>query len=126
MPCNLKISFQKLLKKIPSRSEIMDVGMPCNYTTSFIKIAATVWVEKGCFRFMKCAYLLSRSTTTRIVELPFTLGRPSMKSVVIVSQVCSGNGIGWRRPAEVVVNDLLRWQVSHSSTNFVISDLIPT
>ena len=64
-----------------ARSEMMERGIPCNQTTSRVNFAATSFVENGCLRPMKCAYLLRQLTTTIIVSIPPDLGNPYTKSI---------------------------------------------
>ena len=49
---------------------------------------------QGCERGMKWANLEKRSTTTNKTDLPFTLGKPSTKSIDISTQCDCGTGNG--------------------------------
>lgn len=61
-----------------------------------MKVAATVATMNGCFMAMKCEYLVRRSTTIWIELNRLELGSPSMQSIEISSQTCSGIDRGWR------------------------------
>jgi hypothetical protein len=43
---------------------------------------------------MRCAYLLNRSTTTRMTSFPSDLGRPSMKFMLMSMKGVIGMGRG--------------------------------
>ena len=48
----------------------------------------------------KCAYFVSRSTTTKIQSLPCTMGNPVMKSIDMLSHFPSGMGRGYNNPRD--------------------------
>ena len=79
--------FQKWLKNILSRSITIEFGIPCLLMISSTNFSATCFAVNGCFKVMKCAILLNRSTTTMILSKPPTLGNPSMKSMVQSSRI---------------------------------------
>lgn len=83
-------SFQKWLKKILPRFETMDLGYPWSLTTSLVNAFAPVLVSKGCLNVMKWPYLLRRSTTINMVSHPWERGKPSTKSMLILSHICFG------------------------------------
>ena len=92
--CTLKSSVQNLLRKILSRSETKERGMPWRQIISQIKMVTTVIVVKGRINLIKCAYLLERSTTTKMVSQPPIFGKPSIKSIKISSHTWFGWGEG--------------------------------
>lgn len=53
VPIVVNSSFQELLKNILSRSVIIDLGTVCFVSTLSIKVSATCFAEKGCFRVTK-------------------------------------------------------------------------
>ncbi|KAF0929651.1 hypothetical protein E2562_023005 [Oryza meyeriana var. granulata] len=92
--------------KTGSRSETMDRGMPWRRTMSVKNAWATVSAVYGCARGRKWQYLLKRSTTERMTDLPFTRGNASTKSRPISAQTAVGTGSGRRRPAGWRCSDL--------------------
>lgn len=97
--CNLKISVQKLLGNKGSRSLTIDLGIPCKRTIFLVKVSTIDFAVKGCFKGIKCPYLDSRSTTTRMQSTPFDFGSPVIKSRVMCFQMFWGIGRGWSRLA---------------------------
>lgn len=61
---------------------------------------ATVTTVYGWDKSMKCAYFVNLSTTLNIIDFPFDLDKPSMKSIVISENIFWGMGSGWRSPRE--------------------------
>jgi hypothetical protein len=51
---------------------------------------ATEAAEYGWLRAMKCAYLEKRSTMVKITDFPWTLGRPSVKSMEMSAHTWDG------------------------------------
>lgn len=70
VPDMAKNSCQNLLTNIGSQSLIMDMGIPCNLTIFSTNFSTKILAVKGCVSVMKWAYLLSRSTNTKMVSLP--------------------------------------------------------
>jgi len=83
---SLNNSCQNALVKTLSRSEIITDGIPCSLYILARNAWAIVIAVYGCARQMKCAYLVSLSITTRIVSKVLDLGRPSIKSRLMVCQ----------------------------------------
>jgi hypothetical protein len=81
-------------------------GRRCSLNTLSRKSCTIVLVVKGWDKEMKCAYLVSLSTTTRIVSCPSDFGKISMKSIVICYQAISGMSKGYKRPGYGVFLDL--------------------
>jgi hypothetical protein len=78
----------------------MDLGTPCNLNTSFIYNGTNSSAELVIFIGMKCADLVSRSTTTHIASLPQGVrGKPTIKSIVMCSHFRSGISRGFNKPA---------------------------
>lgn len=71
---------------------------PCNLNTLSMKACATCNTLYGWCNAIKQAYLVSLSTTTRIIDLPKETGKPSMKSKEMSVQAAYGMGKGWRSP----------------------------
>lgn len=69
-----------------SLSEMMVFGMPCCLATFCMNSSATVLAVYGWLSGMKCAYLVSRSTTTRMVYFACDEGSASMKSMDMSSR----------------------------------------
>ena len=115
VPCKRKISFQKWLKNIRSLPDTMERGYPWRQTTSFMNNVATVLAENGCSNVKKWAYLLRRSTTTRIVSNPLDRDKPSIESIDISSQILLGMGRGCNKPAGDKTCILFCWQTGHWS-----------
>jgi hypothetical protein len=76
----VRISFQNVEVNMGSQLETSDRGMSCGQTISAKNSLATVSVVYGCPKGMKWQYFEKRSMTVRMMDLPPTLGRPSMKS----------------------------------------------
>ncbi|KAF0933291.1 hypothetical protein E2562_017077 [Oryza meyeriana var. granulata] len=89
-----------------SRSETMDCGTPWRRTMSLKKAWATDSAEYGCANGRKWQYLLNRSTTVRITDLPRTRGSASTKSSATSVHTPWGTGSGRRRPAGCWCSDL--------------------
>ena len=59
-------------------------------------------------RAMKWPYLLKRSTTERMTDLPSTRGSASMKSIPMSAHTADGTGSGCSSPAGRRCSDLKR------------------
>lgn len=79
-------------------SEMIGVWYPCKPATSSTNFSSTI-VLYTCFKLMKCAYLLRRSTTTKNHQYSSNFGSYSMKSIEITNQICEGSGICWSKSA---------------------------
>jgi len=83
---------------------------------------ATLNAVKGCASGMKCAYLVSLSTTTKITSNPPDLGSPSIKSMLMVDHGCDGIGRGCSKPGVLTCSDLACWQTEQLWTYEVTDD----
>jgi len=119
--CSLKNSCQKLLTNTLSLSLTKVLGTPCNLKTLSKYAWATVTAKKGWHRWVKWAYLLSLSTTTKTVSLPVDLGNPSTKSKETSTQTARGIGSGYNNPPEADTSDLYCWQVLQALIKFLTS-----
>ncbi|KAF0904666.1 hypothetical protein E2562_036035 [Oryza meyeriana var. granulata] len=99
VPMSLISSRQNVEVKTGSRSDTIDCGTPWRRTMSAKKACATDSAVYGWLRAMKWQYLLNRSTTERITDLPLTRGSASTKSRPMSAQTTVGIGSGMRRPA---------------------------
>ncbi|KAG8538654.1 hypothetical protein GDO81_022263 [Engystomops pustulosus] len=72
---------------------------------------------------MKCAALVSRSTTTRRVSLPLDGGRSTMKSIDIEPQGREGTAKGCNKPVGEERGVLHLAQISQDLTYFLTSPL---
>lgn len=117
VPCNLNNSFQKWLIKVGSLSLTIDIGTPCNRIISLTKISAIDLADYGCLITIKCPYLLNLSTTTSIASNPVDFGKPTIKSMLISSQIALGIGKGCSKPAREDAWYLLLWYTWHATTN---------
>ena len=108
--------FKKKLRKMGSLYEIIESGKPLCFITISRNNWATCCTVKWLINPPKWAYLLSRSTTTRMVVCPCEVGRPTMKSIVKSSRIWLGIGRGCKSLAGGAVEYLTRWQVSQLAT----------
>jgi hypothetical protein len=114
VPTNLNNSCQKVLMNRLSLSLTMVLGNPCSLKTSLKKKSATCVALKSVAMEKKCANLVNLSTTTKIQSFPCALDNPMMKSIEILSHLCSGMGECCNRPTGWVCSSLFSWQVVHS------------
>ena len=70
----------------------------------------------------KVAYLVKRSTMTRMESTPVTFGRPDVKSSETESHGPVGTGSGSRRPAGERRSVFWSWQDLHVRTNCSTSE----
>jgi hypothetical protein len=122
---NLNNSFPKLLVKILSLSDTIDLGIPWCFTTPSIIACAICWAEKWVLERDKCAYLDNLSTTTKIVLKPSDFGRPSIKSIEMSFKTPCATGKGRNNPAGCTLSDLACWQMLHCLTKLSTSPLSP-
>ena len=113
---SLLILFLLYFTKTVPRSDMITLGTPWSLTISCRKSWARSFAEKGCLSLKKCAYLLRRSTITRIEFHPLDLGKPSIKSIVSSSHIWEGIGSGCKKPAGVSEDDLQAMQVGQLLT----------
>jgi hypothetical protein len=111
-------SFQNVEVNTGSRLDTMDCGTPWRRTMSVKNACATDSTEYGWASGMKWHYLLKRSTTARMTDLPRTRGSASTKSMPMSAQTAVGMGSGRRRPAGCRCSDLYLWHVAHARTKF--------
>ena len=94
IPTNLNNSCQKVLINQLSLSLTMVLGKPCSLNISLKNKYATFAALKSMEMEKKCANLVNLSTTTKIQSLSYALGNPVMKSIEMLSHLCSGMGRG--------------------------------
>lgn len=99
----LNSSCHKALVNTLSLSEIITWGNPCNLCMLLLNNWATDQAVNGCDNGKKWPYLENLSITTRIVAQFFYLGRPSMKSKLMMFQACVGTGKGCSIPGFLCV-----------------------
>ena len=100
---------------------MMDIGRPCNLTTS-LKNRPTIW-EASCvvLQGIKCAIFENLSITTKMLSCPnLVLGNPKTKYILIESQGLHGIGKGVYNP-RLEVCPLAFSQIKQPSTNFLTS-----
>jgi hypothetical protein len=80
--------------------------------------------ELDVFIGMKCADLVSQSTTNRIASLPRGVwGKPTVKSVVICSHFHSGISRGFNKPIGLLCSTFTYWQIAKDVKYLVMSTL---
>jgi hypothetical protein len=89
VPTNLNNSCQKVLINRLSLSLTMVLGKPCSLKISLKNKSATCVALKSLAMEKKCANLVNLSTTTKIQSLPYALGNLVMKSIEMLSHLCS-------------------------------------
>jgi hypothetical protein len=82
-----------------SLSLIIVFGRPCNLKTSLKNSLATCVALKSVAMEKKCANFVNLSTTTKMHSFPYALGKLVMKSMDMLSHLCSGMGKGCNSPA---------------------------
>jgi hypothetical protein len=87
-----------LLVNILSMSVTMVNERPCSLMMLSVKSWATVWVVKGWAKGRKWEYLVSLSTTTRMILYFPDLDRLSTKSMEMCVHAWLGRGSGTRSP----------------------------
>jgi hypothetical protein len=108
-----------------SLSLMMVLGSPCSLNTSLKNNSATCVALKFVAMGKKCANFLKLSTTMKMKSFPCALGNPVMKSMDILSHLCSRIGRGYNSPVGCVCSSLFSWHVLHSLTCFITSSLRP-
>jgi hypothetical protein len=108
-----------------SLSLMMVLGRPCSLNTSLKNNLATCATLKSVAMGKKCEKFVNLSTTTKMKSFPYALGNPVMKSMDILSHLCSGIGKGCNSPAGCVCSYLFSWHVVHYLTCFITSSLMP-
>jgi hypothetical protein len=124
-PTILNNSCQKVLMNRLSLSLTMVLGKPCSLKTSLKNNYATCAALKSVAMEKKCANLVNLSTTTKIQYLPCALGNPVLKSIDMLSHLCSGMGRGYNNPAGCVCSSLFTSQVVHSLMWHITSSFNP-
>ena len=79
---------------IGSRSDIIELGNPCNLTTKSAKRLAVLLVVNRDGSAPKWVDFVKRSTTTKISLKPLEVGKLVIKSIVKSSQTSEGTGKG--------------------------------
>jgi hypothetical protein len=118
-------SYQNVLMNLLSLSLIMVLGRPCNLNTSLKNNSATCAALKSMAMEKKCANFVNLSTTMKMQSFPCALGKPVMKSMDILSHLCSRMGRGCNSPTGCVCSFLFSWHVGHSLTCLITSSLRP-
>jgi len=71
---------------------------------------------RSCVRMVygnyKWPYFVSLSTTTKIIDFPHDMGKPSMKFIETSTQTLVGLNKGYSRPEGIVVFVLCLWHTS--------------
>jgi len=110
----LQKAFQKFKVNFVSLSGIIFFGIPCILKICFMKISGmsiSLWVD---FIGMKCANLVSLSTTIIIESFCFLLlGSPVIKSTLITSRFHSRMGIGYNNATGCWYSTLTCWHSRH-------------
>lgn len=81
VPCSLNNSYQKLLVKVGSQSDTIELSMSCSLKIWSMKNSEIEARVNECGKAQKWVYLESRSTTSIIIDLLLDLGRLIMKSM---------------------------------------------
>ena len=117
---------QKYDTNLVSLSEIILKGTPCCLNISYMYLFASASVDCPTLKGMKWALLVSQSMITHIALFPLgLLGRPTTKSMVILSHFHSGIGSGCSSPAVLWCSALTCWHTRQRTTNRAISLFIP-
>jgi hypothetical protein len=125
VPTNLNNSCQKVLIDRLSMSLTMVLGKLCSLKI-FVKNKYTTCAALNSVAMeKKCANLVNLSTTTKIQYLPCSIGNPLMKSIEMLSHLCSGMCRGCSNPAGCVCSSLFTWQVVHSLMWHITSSFRP-
>jgi hypothetical protein len=125
IPMGISVNFEILrhahLNYLVSWSKVIDLGTPCNLTTSRKKRLAT-WTTSDVFlQATKWAILENLSTITVIESTPcWVLGSPNMKSMDTSSQGCYSIGSGIYKPVFWVC-PLDTWHTGHCCTKLPTS-----
>jgi hypothetical protein len=96
VPTILNNSYQKVLINRLSLSLTTVLGRPCSLKISLKNNSATCASLKSVAMEKKCANLVNLSTTMKIQSLPYALDNPVMKSMEMLSHLCSRMGRGCR------------------------------
>jgi hypothetical protein len=118
-------SCQNVLMNLLSLSLIMVLGRQCNLNTSLKNNSATYVALKSVAMEKKCANFVNLSITTKMKSFPCALGNPVMKSMDILSHLCSGICRGCNSPAGCMCSSLFSWHVVHSLTCLITSSFRP-
>ena len=124
-PYQLKELHQKPPMKLLFRSLTIAFRRPCNLKTSLKNKSVNCAIVYRVDIENKCAYFVSRSTTTKMQSLPCTVGNPVTKSIEMLSHFPSGMGRGCNKPAGWFISPLFLWKTSHSWICRSMSSLRP-
>jgi hypothetical protein len=108
-----------------SLSLMMVLGRLCSLNTSLKNNSATCATMKSVAMGKKCARFVNMFTTMKMKYFPCSLGKSVMKSMDILSHLCSGIGRGCNSHAGCVCSSLFSWHVVHSLTCFITYSLTP-
>ena len=92
--CSDYNSCQNVLMNLLSLSLMMVLGRPCSLNTSLKNNSATCVALKSVAMGKKCENFVNLSTTMKIQSFPYALGNPVMKSMDMLSHLCSRIGKG--------------------------------
>jgi len=100
VPKALYKHFQKLDTKLEAQSETIDLGTPCNITTSLTYKGTKPEAEFVVFMGIKWETFVNLSITTQIASLLLgEQGKPTTKSMVMFSHFHIGISSGFNNPA---------------------------
>lgn len=73
--------------------------------------------NKGLCNLIKLDPFDNHSTTTKMLVLPWDLGRETIKFINRSSQMSEGIVKGWRRPWGFSIDDLANWKMGQARTH---------
>ena len=121
VPFSLKSYYQKLLVKVGSRLDTMEVSMPWSLNILSMKTWSTNFWVNGCRRVQKWAYLESLSTTTMMTDFFPDFGRLVMKSMETFVHMEARSGNGCKVLDSLIISRLFHCHTSHSATKLRMS-----
>jgi hypothetical protein len=98
--------FRKVLINLLSLSLKMVLGRPCNLKISLKNSLATCVALKSVAMVKKCANFVNLYTTTSMQSFPCVFDNPMMKSMDMLSHLCSVMGKGCNSPAGCMCSSL--------------------
>lgn len=109
VPLSLFISLQNPPVNTLSLSDTVEASTPWSRIISSTKYLATVSEEKVAGRVPKWQNLVNMSTTTMITDLPLTVGKWMIKSMLMSCHTTSRIGRGIRGPWGLLVEGFILW-----------------
>ncbi len=98
--------------KFRSQSQIISLHKPCKQKNSWRINFATSMIDIVDLENMKWACFVSRSTTTKILSCPFWfLGKPTMKSILMDSQLLLETPNSCKKLGVLIYSILIIWHV---------------